>query len=182
MTSPKLAGFLKSHWPLAVIAIAVAVLAFAAGALTSNRGAADESTPATSGAPPPYTPSPPTPLPTSVAGGASASACDGFLAPSGICIPENTGVTTYYTSGLTTTGTEIGLSSGRVLQLPPDVYIENSIALVSCDPEASFCPETPAYKLRRGDAVVWIDYHGVPYPTIEWDADTFPFLPVTTGG
>ena len=42
MTSRKLAGFLKSHWPLAVIAIAVAVLAFAAGALTSNRGAADE--------------------------------------------------------------------------------------------------------------------------------------------
>lgn len=41
MKSPKPAGFLKSHWPLAVIAIAVEILAFAAGALTSNRGAAD---------------------------------------------------------------------------------------------------------------------------------------------
>ena len=54
MTSQKLAGVVKSHWPLAVIAIAVAVLAFAAGALTSNRGAADEPTPAAAVEPTPW--------------------------------------------------------------------------------------------------------------------------------
>ena len=47
MTSQNLAGVLKSHWWLAIIAIAVAALAFAAGALASNRGAANEPTPAT---------------------------------------------------------------------------------------------------------------------------------------
>ena len=47
MTYQKLAVVLKSHWSLAVIAIAVAVLAFAAGMFTSNRGAANEPTPAT---------------------------------------------------------------------------------------------------------------------------------------
>ena len=45
MTSQKLAGVLKSHWSLAVIAIAV--LAFVAGMFISNRGAANEPTPAT---------------------------------------------------------------------------------------------------------------------------------------
>ena len=61
MTSQKLAGAVKSHWPLAVIAIAVAVLAFAAGALASNRGAADEPTPAAATSNPDASPTPTVP-------------------------------------------------------------------------------------------------------------------------
>ena len=61
MTSQKLAGVVKAHWPLAVIAIAVAVLAFAAGALASNRGAADEPAPAAAASNPDASPTPTVP-------------------------------------------------------------------------------------------------------------------------
>ena len=56
MKSQKLAGFLESHRPLIIIAIAV--LAVVAAALISNPRASDELTPA-SAAPPAPTPSPP---------------------------------------------------------------------------------------------------------------------------
>ena len=203
MTSQKLAGFLKSHWPLAVIAVAVAVLAFAAGALTSNRGAADERTPA-SGASPPYTPSPPTPLPANAAGEASASACDGFLAPSGICIPETTpGSSPGW--GPVYSGVEITLSGGRKLQLPSDVYIAGVIDNVYCGPiinnTPTPCPPPPLYTLKKGNSVVAIDFDGnidgdgnafrpADFPSDffaisegdVWDPAAFPFLPVSRNG
>ena len=56
MKSQKLAGFLESHRPLIIIAIAV--LAVVVAALISNRRAADDPAPA-SAAPPAPTPSPP---------------------------------------------------------------------------------------------------------------------------
>ena len=206
MTPQNLSGFLKSHWPLAVIAIAVAVLAFAAGALTSNRSVANEPTPATvSGSPPSYTPSPPTPLPTNVAGGASASACEGFLAPSGICVPETT-PSSSAVWGPAYSGVEIGLSGGRKLQLPSDVYIAGLIDNAYCGPfidneVATPCPPTPLYTLKKGNSVVLIDFDGnidgdgstfhpsdfsIDFFAISesdvWDPAAFPFLPVSSNG
>ena len=130
MTSQKLGDFLKFHWPVVVILAAVA--ASAAGAFASNRSAADETeTAPASGAPPSRAPSP-----TNAAGGESASA--GW--------------------GPAYSGGEIGLSGGRKLRLPPDVYIAGVIDNVYCGP--SSCPPTPLHTLKRGDSVVMIDADG----------------------
>ena len=203
MTSHSLARFLKSHWPAAIIA--VAVLAFLAGAFTSNRGVADEPAPATTGgSPPAYTPSPPTPLPTAAAGGASSS-CVGFLAPSGICIPEPTPASSSGW-GPAYSGVEITLSGGRTLELPSDVYIAGRIDNVFCyvGDGAPPCPQTPLYMLKKGDSVVEIDFNGnveegdgSPFRPSDfagvlgeffsidgndvWDPEAFPFLPEFQG-
>ena len=165
MKSQSLAKFLKSPLPFAVVA--VALLALLAAALISNRGVADEPAPATTGGfPPSYTPSP---LPTAAAGGASSS-CVGFLAPSGICIPEPTPASSSGW-GPAYSGVEITLSGGRTLELPSDVYIASVTDNVFCyaGDNAPPCPRTPLYMLKKGDSVVEIDFNG----NIEGDGASF---------
>jgi hypothetical protein len=61
--------------------------------------------------------------------------------------------TTIYSSGPETRGTVIGVA-GRLVQLPPDAYIANSVAFIQCYEPG--CPEAPYYVLRRGESSVGV--------------------------
>ena len=153
MTPQNLARLLKSRWPFAVVA--VAALAFLAAALISNWGVEDEP--------------PPSPSPTAAEVGAISN-CDGFLAPSGVCIPEPTPASSSGW-GPAYSGVEITLSGGRTLELPSDVYIAGITDNVFCytGDNAPPCSRTPLYMLKKGDSVVEIDSDG----NIEGDGSLF---------
>ena len=187
MTPQNLAGFLKSHWPLAVIAIAVAALAFAAGALASNRGAANQPTPAV--APTPTVPPALDDTPTDeeferalrefeakqAASPGNDDADDrlGFKYTPRSPVPRSTaeaqameappGRALYFAA------------SDKVIFLPEGVRDVGSVVSIACyHPD---CPATPITVLKKGEATVSLDAYGnvVPYYDTD-DPDAFPFL------
>lgn len=194
MTSQKLAGVLKSHWPLAVIAIAVAVLAFAAGMFTSNRGAANEPTPAV-GTNSAVTPTPTIPpelyyTPTNeeferalreLEGKQAASGNDdedgrlGFkYTPPPSPVPRSTAEAQFMEAPL---GRALYfVASDKVIFLPEGVEETGSIVASSCYHEN--CPAPPITLLKSGDATVSLDAYGDVVPGLfdTDDPDAFPFL------
>ena len=130
MKSQKLAGFLESHRPLIIIAIAV--LAVIAAALISNQRASDEPTPApASAAPPMSTPSPP------------ADFSSWGPAYSGGEITLSGGRTLQLPSDVYIAGRIGNVYCGPIVNNTPPP-----------------CPPTPLRILKRGDSVVLIDANG----------------------
>ena len=186
MRSQKLAGFLKSHWTLAVIAVAVAVLAFAAGALASNRGAADEQTPAA--APPPTVPPELYYTPTNEEFTESLRALERKRAASGNDDKKD-GLGSKYTprspvprstaqarAWAAPDGRALYfVSSDKVIFLPEGVKRTRWIPSVSC---GRICPAAPITVLQRGEATVSLDAYGDVIPGLfeTDDSDAFPFL------
>ena len=197
MTSQKPAGFLKSHWPLAIIAIAVAVLAFAAGMFTSNRDAPDEPTPAV-GANSAAVPTPTVPpelyyTPTNeqweiwrqerderekkrIASGNDDE--DGRLGikytPPPSPVPRSTAEALFMEAPL---GRALYfVASDKVIFLPEGVEETGSIVASSCYHEN--CPAPPITLLKNGDATVSLDAYGDVVPDLfdTDDPDAFPFL------
>ena len=206
MASRKLAGFLKSHWPLAVIAIAVAVLAFAAGALTSNRGAADE--PALTVTPDPTAMAllhglPDLELdPTAVAllygppptheefdrslrelkkeQAASGSSGENRSGKSRVItttpLPRSTAEAQFRAAP---EGRALYFVAGdKVIFLPEGVERSRWITSISCYGDLPVCPEAPVTILKKGEAAVSLDAYGDVVPGL-FDTDdpgAFPFL------
>ena len=188
MTSQKLAGVLKSHWSLAVIAIAVAALAFAAGALASNRGAANEPTPAVGTDPtvPPVLYHTPTNEEferalrdlegkQAVSGNDDEDGRLGFkYTPPPSPVPRSTAESQFMEVPL---GRALYfVSSDKVIFLPEDVKQIGWITALACYHPG--CPEPPVTVLKRGEATVALDAYGnvVPYSDDTDDTDAFPFL------
>ena len=192
MAPQKLAGFLKSHWPLAVIAVAVAVLAFAAGALASNWGAADERTPADAPTPtvPPelyYTPTNEEwekarqerieREKTRVVSGADSENRSGrskiiITTP----LPRSTAEAQFREAPL---GRALYFVAGdKVIFLPEGVERSRWITAISCYGDLPVCPEAPVTILKKGEATVSLDAYGDVVPGLfdTDDPDAFPFL------
>ena len=197
MTSQKLAGVLKSHWPLAVIAISVAVLAFAAGMFTSNRGAANEPTPAV-GSNSAVTPTPTVPpelyyTPTNEQWeiwqqewierekkrGISGADSENRSGRSELIIltppPLSTAEALFREVPL---GRALYfVASDKVIFLPEGVEKTGSIVSSSCYHHEN-CPAPPVTLLKNGDATVSLDAYGDVVPGLfdTDDPDAFPFL------
>ena len=203
MTSQKLAGFLKSHWSLAVIAIAVAVLAFAAGALTSNRGVADE--PALTVTPdptamallhgPPDLELDPTavallygPPPTHEEFDRSLRELKKEQAASGSSGENRSGKSRVITTTPLPRSTAEAqfraapegralyfVAGDKVIFLPEGVKRTRWIPSVSC---GRICPAAPITVLQRGEATVSLDAYGDVIPGLfeTDDPNAFPFL------
>ena len=196
MTSQKPAGFLKSHWPLAIIAIAVAVLAFAAGMFTSNKDAPDEPTPAvgtnSAVAPTPTVPPELYYTPTNeqweiwqqewierekkrIASGADSENRSGR---SELIILTPTPRSTAEARARAAPGGRAlyFVSSDKVIFMPEDVKQIGWITALACYHPG--CPEPPITVLKRGEATVALDAYGnvVPYSDDTDDPDAFPFL------
>ena len=197
MTSQKPAGFLKSHWPLAIIAIAVAVLAFAAGMFTSNKDAPDEPTPAvgtnSAVAPTPTVPPELYYTPTNeqweiwrqerderekkrIASGADGENRSGrsrviILTPT----PRSTAEALFREVPM---GRALYfVASDKVIFLPEGVEKTGSIVSSSCYHHEN-CPAPPVTLLKNGDATVSLDTYGDVVPGLfdTDDPDAFPFL------
>ena len=196
MTPRKLAGFLKSHWPLAVIAVAVAVLAFAAGALASNRGAADERTPAAATSNPAGAPTPTVPpelyyTPTNEEFTESLRALERKRAASGNDDKKD-GLGSKYTprspvprstaqarAWAAPEGRALYFVAGdKVIFLPEGVERSRWITSISCYGDLPVCPEAPVTILKKGEATVSLDAYGDVVPGLfdTDDPDAFPFL------
>ena len=194
MTSEKLAGVVKSHWPLAVIAIAVAVLAFAAGALTSNRGVADEQTPAAATSNPATAPTPTVPpyhTPTKKEFAESLRALERKQATSGnddkkdglgfkytprSPVPRSTAQARAWAAP---EGRALYFVAGdKVIFLPEGVERSRWITSISCYGDLPVCPEAPVTILKKGEATVSLDAYGDVVPGLfdTDDPDAFPFL------
>ena len=196
MTSQKLAGVVKSHWSLAVIAIAAAVLAFAAGALASNRGAADEPTPAAATSNPAASPTPTVPpelyyTPTNEEWerarqerierekkrGVSGADSENRSGRSKIIIttplPRSTAEAQFRAAA---PGSALYfVASDNVIFLPEGVKRIRWIPSVSC---GRICPAAPITVLQRGEATVSLDAYGDVIPGLfeTGDSDAFSFL------
>ena len=199
MASRKLAGFLKAHWPLAVIAIAVAVLAFAAGALASNRGAEDERTPADAASNPAAAPTPTVPpelyyTPTNEEWerarqerierekkrGVSGADSENRSGRSKIIIttplPRSTAEAQFRAAP---EGRALYFVAGdKVIFLPDGVERSRWITSISCYGGLPVCPEAPVTILKKGEATVSLDAYGDVVPGLfdTDDPDAFPFL------
>jgi len=196
MTSQKLAGVVKAHWPLAVIAIAVAVLAFAAGALASNRGAADEQTPAAATSNPTAAPTPTVPpelyyTPTNeewerarqerierekrrgVSGNDDKKDGLGSKYTPRSPVPRSTAQARAWAAP---EGRALYfVSNDKVIFLPEGVKRIRWIPSVSC---GRICPAAPITVLQRGEATVSLDAYGDVIPGLfeTGDSDAFSFL------
>ena len=196
MASRKLAGFLKSHWPLAVIAVAVAALAFAAGALASNRGAADEQTPAADASNPAAAPTPTIPpelyyTPTNeewerarqerierekrrgVSGADSEKRSGRSKVIITTPLPRSTAEAQFREAP---PGSALYfVSSDKVIFLPEGVKRIRWIPSVSC---GRICPAAPITVLQRGEATVSLDAYGDVIPGLfeTGDSEAFSFL------
>ena len=194
MTSQNLAGFLKSHWYLAVIA--VAVLAFAAGMLTSNRGASDEPRPGV-GVNPAVAPTPTVPpvlyhTPTNEEFERALRELEGKQAASGNYdeddrlgfkytpppspLPRSTAEALFREAPL---GSALYFVAGdKVIFLPEDVERSRWITAISCYGGLPVCPEAPVTVLKKGEATVSLDAYGDVVQGLfdTDDPDAFPFL------
>ena len=73
----------------------------------------------------------------------------------------------------------ITLSDGSVVHLPDDVQIVeiDRYDIIECI-VGRYCPKQPLYKLKRGDSVIVMDYHGVGHWSPDAiDPDDFSFIP-----
>ena len=203
MTSQKLAVVVKSHWPLAVIAIAVAVLAFAAGALASNRGAADE--PALTVTPdptamallhgPPDVELDPTavallygPPPTHEEFDRSLRELKKEQAASGSSGEKRSGKSRVITTTPLPRSTAEAqfraapegralyfVASDKVIFLPDGVEESRWIPSIACYHQN--CPAPPITVLKKGEATVSLDAYGSVVRFLDTDdLDAFPFL------
>ena len=191
MTSQSLARFLKSHWLVAIIA--VAVLAFLAGAFTSNRGVADEHAP-TVASNPAATPTIPPELYATPTKEEFAESLRALRRKQAVASNdgENRSSRSIYTRPPTPAPRSTAeaqfraaspgralyfVASDKVIFLPEGVERWKWITAISCYGLPA-CPEAPVTVLKNGEDTVSLDVYGNVFPGLfeTDDPDAFPFL------